>query len=112
VSKISQLDGGAISSGTRSAVDGIAPAKAVGSGAAGAGSTDPSGTDSSDSVSITESGRALAALSQAVQDAPEIDGARVAALKQAITSGSYSIDDEVIAARMLKIDQDLHGKAR
>jgi negative regulator of flagellin synthesis FlgM len=112
VSKISQLDGGAINSGTHSAVDGVAPAKSVGSGAAGPGNTDPSGTDSSDSVSITESGRALAALSQAVQDSPDINSSRVATLKQAITSGSYTIDDNAIAARMLQIDQDLHGNAR
>ena len=112
MSKINQLDGNAISSGTQSVVDGVAPAKSVGSGAAGPGNTGPSVTDSSDSVSITESGRTLAALSKAVQDSPEIDGARVATLRQAITSGSYVIDDEAIAGRMLQIDQELGGNAK
>lgn len=112
MSKISQIDGGAINSGTHSAVDGVAPAKPVGSGTAGPGNTDPSGTGSSDSVSITVSGRALAALSQAVQDSPDINSSRVATLQQEITSGKYTIDENSIAARMLQIDKDMDGKAK
>ncbi len=112
MSKISQLEGGAIRSGTDGVVDGVAPAKPVGSGATGAPGTQPSGTDSSDNVSITESGRLLASASQAVQSSPEIDGSRVATLKQAIESGSYSINEDAIASRMLQIEQDLGGTAR
>lgn len=115
MSKINQLDGGAISSGTGGAVDTVAQAKSVGSGATGSGSTgstDNLASESPESVSITQSGRTLAALSQAVQDSPEIDGPRVAALRQSIESGSYSIDDDAIAGSMWQIEQDLGGMAQ
>jgi negative regulator of flagellin synthesis FlgM len=107
--RINQLDGGAVSSGTGSAVEGIAPSKSVGSAAGGSNGSPGAAPDS---VSITPSGRALAAVSQAVQEAPEVDNARVSTLQQAIASGSYSVDADRIAGRMLQLEQDLGGNAQ
>jgi negative regulator of flagellin synthesis FlgM len=107
--RINQLDGGAVSSGTGGAVESILPPKPAGSAANGSsGGSAPE----SDSVHITASGRALAVLSQAVQEAPEMDSARVSALQQAISSGTYSVDAEHLAGSMLQLEQDLGGSAQ
>ena len=107
--RINQLDGRAVSTGNGGAVESIPPARPVGSAAGGAsGGAGPA----PDSVHITASGRALAALSQAVQEAPEVDAARVSTLQQSIGSGNYSVDADRIAARMLQLEQDLGGNAQ
>jgi len=104
--RINQLDGSAVSTGNGGAVESIPPARPVGSAAGGAsGGAGPA----ADSVHITASGRALA---QAVQEAPEVDAARVSTLQQSIGSGNYSVDAERIAARMLQLEQDLGGNAQ
>jgi negative regulator of flagellin synthesis FlgM len=107
--RISELGSGSVSSGTGGAVESVLPAKPVGSAASG--SSAPSGA-SPDSVHITESARAIATLSQAVQDTPEVDGARVSNLQQAIASGNYSVDADKVAARMLQLEQDLGENAQ
>ncbi len=75
----------------------------AGGGAAGAAGSAP------DSVYITQSARTLAALSQTVQDSPDIDSARVATLQQSIGAGLYNVDPERIAGLMLQLEQDLSG---
>jgi negative regulator of flagellin synthesis FlgM len=60
-----------------------------------------------DSVNITDSARRLFALAQAVQDAPDVDTARVAELQQAIGNGQYTINPDRIADRLLQMEQDL-----
>jgi len=60
-----------------------------------------------DSVNITDSARRLFALAQAVQDAPDVDTARVAELQQAIGNGQYAINPDRIADRLLQMEQDL-----
>ena len=60
-----------------------------------------------DSVQITDSARRLAALSQAVQNTPEVDSQRVAVLQQAIEGGQYSVNPQLIADRLLQFEQDL-----
>lgn len=103
-SRIKDLGGGSIGAGGGS----LEPVrgKPLGSATPGSGSSAGAGADS---VHITDSARALAALSQAVQTAPEVDAGRVATLQQAIANGSYSIDSERIAARMLQVEQELGG---
>jgi negative regulator of flagellin synthesis FlgM len=63
-------------------------------------------------VHITDSARTIATLSQAVQDTPEVDGARVSTLQQTIASGNYSVDADKVAARMLQLEQDLGENAQ
>ena len=103
-SQIKDLGGGSIGAGGGS----LEPVrgKPVGSAAPGSGSSLGLGAES---VHITDSARALAALSQAVQSTPEVDAGRVATLQQAIANGNYSIDSDRIAARMLQVEQDLGG---
>ena len=60
-----------------------------------------------DSVNITDSARRLFALAQAVQEAPEVDSERVAALQNAIGNGQYTINPDRVADRLLQMEQDL-----
>lgn len=75
------------------------------------GQSQPAAADksagTSDTVSITQSGLLMSKLEELVQRTPVVDADRVAALKDAIASGSYEIDDQRIADRMLKLEREL-----
>lgn len=101
--RINELDGLSVGAGSGGPVESIRPAAAVSSSTAGASSS----LGSSDSVQITPHARLLTSLSQAVQNAPEIDAARVGRLQQAIDAGHYQVDPEQTAARLLRLEQDL-----
>jgi negative regulator of flagellin synthesis FlgM len=58
-------------------------------------------------VSITQSGLLMSKLEELVQRTPVVDQDRVAAIKGAIASGSYEIDAQRIADRLLKLERDL-----
>lgn len=57
-----------------------------------------------DSVSLSQSARALQAINQSGEQHREIDQARVAELKQAIDEGSYQVDSQRVANKMLGFD--------
>ena len=63
----------------------------------------------SDTVSITQSGLLMSKLEELVQRAPVVDQERVAAIKDAIASGTYEIDDQRTADRLLKFERDVLG---
>jgi negative regulator of flagellin synthesis FlgM len=58
-------------------------------------------------VHITDQARQLAALERAVQDAPVVDEARVAAVRTAIEEGRYEVAPERIADKLLRMEQEL-----
>jgi negative regulator of flagellin synthesis FlgM len=60
-----------------------------------------------DTVSITQSGLLIAKLEALVQSTPVVDSERVAALKDAIASGSYEVDDQRVADRLLKFEREV-----
>ena len=100
--RIKGLDGGSIGPGSSNPIETIrisTPVKPAGA--------ESSSKPEADSVHITQSARSLAALSQAVQDTPDIDAGRVAATQQALAAGSYTINPERIASRMLQLELDL-----
>ncbi len=102
--RIKELDGLSVGPGSGGPVEGIRPAAAPSSATAGSNSA----LGNSDSVQITPM-RLLTSLSQAVQNAPEIDAARVSRLQQAIDAGHYQIDPQQTATRLLRLEQDLGG---
>ncbi|MGA8706804.1 MAG: flagellar biosynthesis anti-sigma factor FlgM [Steroidobacteraceae bacterium] len=104
--RIKGLDGGSIGPGSGNPIEKISITKPVATG--GSNSAPAAETDS---VHITQSARALQALSQAVQDSPEVDSARVSAVQQQIESGQYSANPDRIASRLLQLEQDLRGAA-
>jgi negative regulator of flagellin synthesis FlgM len=58
-------------------------------------------------VRITDQARQLAALERAVQDAPVVNEARVAAVRTAIEEGRYEVVPERIADKLLRMEQEL-----
>jgi negative regulator of flagellin synthesis FlgM len=102
--RIKGMDGGSIGPGGSNPIETIRVSTPV----------NPAGSDSSsnpagDSVHITQSARSLGVLSQAVQETPDIDAGRVAATQQALAAGTYTINPDRIASRMLQLEQDLNA---
>jgi negative regulator of flagellin synthesis FlgM len=62
---------------------------------------------SGETVNLTRSGLLLARLEEALQAVPVADAERVRAIKDALASGSYQIDDRAIADKLLQIDREL-----
>lgn len=71
-------------------------------GAAADGAAD-AGTD----VHLTGAARGLAQLEQSLRAQPAVDAARVAAVKERLQNGSYEVDPQRIADRLLRLDSDL-----
>ena len=91
----------------------LAPPKGsnTGSVAADKGPTDaPAASPSAqtgDQVTLTSSGRSLQKLSEAIAQTPVVDGAKVASIKQALSSGTYTINASSIADKMLQAESGL-----
>jgi negative regulator of flagellin synthesis FlgM len=60
-----------------------------------------------DHVTLTGSARILQKLSEAVADVPVVNAAKVAAVKQAIQSGTYKVDAGRVADKLLKFERGL-----
>lgn len=65
--------------------------------------TSPTGT-LADKVSLSDT---LAKLEATLAEVPEVDRAKVDAIKQAIEDGSYSIDSQELARKMIDFEGDL-----
>src|SRR5262249_25722450 len=66
------------------------------SAAAGAAGPSPS-----DGVELSDQARFVARVSAAVKGAPEVRESLVAELRQRVQAGSYKVDDEALAKRLL-----------
>jgi negative regulator of flagellin synthesis FlgM len=82
-----------------------APAVARRGGEAPAPSGAP--TDSGTDVHLTGAARGLAAIEQSLRAQPAIDETRVAAVKERLASGSYEVDPQRVADKLLRLDSDL-----
>ena len=81
--------------------------------------TDQSGSDTSvstasvaasqtsDHVTLTDSARSLQKIEEAIAKAPVVDTAKVAAVKQAVSSGTYQIDSGRVADKLLQFERGL-----
>jgi negative regulator of flagellin synthesis FlgM len=58
-------------------------------------------------VQITDSARQLAALEAAIRDLPDVDEARVAAIRLAISNGTYEVAPDRIADKLLRLEGEL-----
>ena len=58
-------------------------------------------------VRITDSARQLAALEQAIRTLPDVDEARVAAIRSAIENGTYEVSPDRIADKLMRLEKDL-----
>lgn len=60
-----------------------------------------------DQVTLTDSARALQKIEEAIAKTPVVNADKVAAVKQAISSGTYQIDAGRIASKLLNYERDL-----
>jgi len=74
-------------------------------------SADSPPADSGTDVHLTGAARGLAALEQSLQSQPVVDEARVAAVKERLQKGSYEVDPQRVADKLLRLDSDLQRAA-
>lgn len=98
-----KIDGGIAASAHLRSVAGTGKAPA----AAGEDKARP--VDAAASLRLTGEATSLQALQRELSAAPAIDSARVEAVRESLQNGSYRINPEAIAARMLDLDQQLGG---
>ncbi len=79
---------------TKPGISGDAPARPV---------------EAADSLRLTGEATNLQALERELSTAPAIDTQRVAAVRESLQNGSYRINPDAIASRMLELDQQLQG---
>lgn len=60
-----------------------------------------------DEVSLSQQGKAIGNLHQQLASQPSFDSAKVAAIKDAIANGSYSVDPSKLADSMMKFGNEL-----
>lgn len=86
----------------------LAPSKGSSPGAAAdKAQADASGSaaaQTGDQVTLTTSARSLQKLSDAIAQAPVVDSAKVAAIKQSIAAGTYQVDAASVANKMLQFE--------
>jgi negative regulator of flagellin synthesis FlgM len=63
--------------------------------------------DADADVKLTGAARNLAAIEQSVRNLPAVDELRVAAVKERLKSGSYEIDPQRVADKLLRLESDL-----
>ncbi|HME37331.1 MAG TPA: flagellar biosynthesis anti-sigma factor FlgM [Steroidobacteraceae bacterium] len=66
-----------------------------------------SASQTGDHVTLTNSARSLQKIEEAVAKAPVVNSAKVASVKQAVQSGTYSIDAGRVADKLLKFESGL-----
>ena len=64
----------------------------------------PASGSAADSADVGQTKNLLAVISTAAADTPVIDEARVAALQQAIANGTYQVNPQQIAQKLLDLD--------
>jgi negative regulator of flagellin synthesis FlgM len=99
--------------GAYSAAEPLAPVKGSNNGGVvadksqGEAATAGGSASTGDTVTLTDSARSLQKIEEAVAKAPVVDAQKVAAVKQAIGSGTYKIDAGRVAGKLLKFERGL-----
>jgi negative regulator of flagellin synthesis FlgM len=73
----------------------------------GTQSSGGSNRGSSENVQISGGARNLASLEQAVKDMPAVNTAKVAQISSAIEQGTYTVNSQHIADRLMQMDKEL-----
>lgn len=64
----------------------------------------PNDTGLEDVVQLTDLGTRLQELTQAVEGVPEVDRTRVEQLRQAVADGTYQVEPDAIADRLIAME--------
>lgn len=75
--------------------------------AAGDEARKPSATAGEDTVSLSQGSQQVIELQQQLKSAPEVDSAKVEAIKQEIARGNYPLDPEKIAENLINLEKSL-----
>jgi len=73
----------------------------------GEGSVSASTAQTADHVTLTESARSLQKLEAAVANAPVVNTAKVAAVRQSVNAGTHKINAGQIASKLLQFERGL-----
>jgi negative regulator of flagellin synthesis FlgM len=73
----------------------------------GEGSAAVSTAQTADHVTLTDSARSLQKIEEAVAKTPVVNTAKVAAVKQSISAGTYKIDAGRVASKLLQYERGL-----
>lgn len=73
----------------------------------GEGSGSAATVQSKDQVTLTDSARSLQKIEAAVAKTPVVNADKVAAVKQAISGGTYQVDANRVAGKMLQYERGL-----
>ena len=65
--------------------------------------------DRGDSVNLSSRATAMKQAEQQLHEQPEIDDAKVAQIRQALEDGTYKVDAEQLAQKMLEMDKGIFG---
>ena len=65
----------------------------------------PATKAATDSVNLSAQAQSLKALEEKLQKQPDVNEKRVAEIKAALASGNYSVDDLVVADKLLGFDE-------
>jgi len=60
-----------------------------------------------DAVALTDTAVRLKRIETSLADLPEVDQARVDALRERVESGDYQVDGNAIARKLMQMEQDL-----
>jgi negative regulator of flagellin synthesis FlgM len=100
-------------SGFAAAAEPVAPIKGSNSSAAAAdkqGDTAEANSpaaQSADQVTLTSSARSLQKIEEVIAQTPVVNSSKVAAVKQAISSGTYQVDSGRVADKLLQFESGL-----
>jgi negative regulator of flagellin synthesis FlgM len=72
-----------------------------------AGAANAATTQTGDQVTLTNSARSLQKLEEAVSNAPVVNSAKVASIRQSIESGTYQVNPSSVADKMIKFERGL-----
>jgi negative regulator of flagellin synthesis FlgM len=96
-----------------SAAEPVAPIKGSNSNAVAtekqgeAAASNAAAAQSSDQVTLTTSARSLQKIEEAIAQTPVVNSSKVAAVKQAISSGTYQVDAGRVADKLLQFESGL-----
>jgi negative regulator of flagellin synthesis FlgM len=62
-----------------------------------------------DTVSLTDTAQTLRGIEQSLEKVPVVDAQRVEAIQQAISNGTYQVDSNRIAERLMGLERQLAG---